>query len=293
MSAKLVSLPPEVKELRNDWPSLQDVIPGLTHELEKDFRFSLRVSKTKRGYFLGGTMKGGSSSMWHPSGPEAYRAYVKSRNIEGFQEGNDRRGYERMRALLKEHGIDLRTIRSRLAPDVNDFVPSYSGIYGLVDAILRVLPLTHLERREFSILQLGGWGPDSAKASAFKDNAILMYDFAIQGARRTFIGLFLHELGHAHEHALPEAAKSSLIAYYRVLARESAFMGIEFLCDRNIRKLYQKFVFNEFLAETYLHYVSCGQAFRDFIEAQEPPLQRAWQMVYKIFKESFEGWEYE
>ena len=54
-------------------------------------------------------------------------------------------------------------------------------------------------RPEFAALQIGGWGPDSAKASAYDRGAVLMYDFAIRGARRTFMGLFLHELGHAHE----------------------------------------------------------------------------------------------
>ena len=53
------SMPVEVQRLREVWPSRTAEIPGLTVELEEEFRFGQRVVKTDRGYHMGGSMKGG------------------------------------------------------------------------------------------------------------------------------------------------------------------------------------------------------------------------------------------
>ena len=55
--ALLRKMPDDVCDLRNDWPSRVDSIKGLTWELEQDFRFGQRVTKTERGYVMGGTLK--------------------------------------------------------------------------------------------------------------------------------------------------------------------------------------------------------------------------------------------
>ena len=152
-----------------------------------------------------------------------------------------------------------------------------------------------LARDTLQRIQLGGWGPDAAKASAYekRESAVLMYDFACKGARRTFLGLFLHELGHAHEVDLDEPTKDVLHAQYRVLVDNNAFFGIEFLVDPDTRKLYQKFVFEEFLAETYMIYVACGGGMREEIARYEGPVRDAWERVYEVFRDTFHGIEYE
>ena len=142
-------------------------------------------------------------------------------------------------------------------------------------------------------IRLGGWGPDAAKASAYKDGAVMMYDFACRGARRTFLGLFLHELGHAHEVDMDEPTKDKLYAGYRVLVDNDAFIGVEFLVDADTRKLYQKFVFTEFLAELYMIYTACGASLRTSIEDMPEPAREAWRDVYQVFKQTFHGIEYE
>lgn len=292
MSA-LWSMPPIVRELRDNWPSQIARVPHLTEELEKDFRFGQQISKTERGYLMGGTIKGGSSSMWYPSTKVEYDAYLSWKKIEGVNEERDDRAYERLKRKLDANGIELVTRRqSRKGGDDDKPYNGYGPLYAFCADILDQLPPSHLSRPTLKRIELGGWGPDSAKASAYKSGSVLMYDFAIRGAKRTFLGLFLHELGHAHENAFEATLKDELYGCYKVLASADAFFGIEFLLDRNTRKLYQKFVFNEFLAETYLIYTACGGALRDFIEKQADGVREAWRTVYETFKKTFDGIDY-
>jgi hypothetical protein len=209
-------------------------------------------------------------------------------------EERDDRAYARLDEILDTNGIELVTKRTgkRGGDDAAPY-PGFGPLYALCADVLAKLPPSHLRRPTLKRIELGGWGPDSAKASAYKAGSVVMYDFAIRGARRTFVGLFLHELGHAHENAFGAALKEELYASYKVLAAADAFFGIEFLLDRNTRKLYQKFVFNEFLAECYLIYTSCGAALRDFVGTQAAEVQSAWRVVYDRLRETFDGIEYE
>ncbi len=292
-------MPDDVQDLRNEWKSRAGRIKGLTWELEQDFRFGQSVTKTDRGYVMGGTIKGGSSSMWFPATQDQYHAFKRWQSAEGVYEARDDEAYDGLRSLLA--GVDVGLItrreaaargRRRAQADREPF-PGYGPVYGDMLSILRNLPTEHLERKSLKAFQLGGWGPDAAKASAYKDGIVMMYDFATGGARRTFLGLFLHELGHAHEVDMSEAVRELLYAQYQVLIEEDAFFGIEFLVDADTRKLYQKFVFVEFLAETYMIYAACGEGMRKSIAALDDRARAAWTTVYEIFRESFFGIDYE
>lgn len=296
--ALLRKMPPDVCELRNVWESRVDGIKGLTWELEQDFRFGQRVSKTDLGYVMGGTLKGGSSSMWYPASRDQYHAFKRWQSVEGVYEARDDEAFESMVTLLAAHGVKLVTKRGspahgrRSRADPEPF-PGYGPLYADMVAILRLLPAEHLRRESLQAIQLGGWGPDAAKASAYKDGVVMMYDFATQGARRTFLGLFLHELGHAHEVDMSEATKDALYKEYQVLIEEDAFFGIEFLVDADTRKLYQKFVFVEFLAETYMIYIACGEGMRKAIQEFSDTARETWTRIYSIFRDTFQGIEYE
>ncbi|MBI3725190.1 hypothetical protein HY251_14765 [bacterium] len=293
-------MPPEVRELRGQWPSQVERVPFLTAELEKDFRFGQRISKTERGYYMGGTIKGGTSSVWYPSSREEYDAYHQWRKLEGLHEARDEKALMRLLGILQPNGIELVTRRHGNASRAE--AKPYEGfgpLYSTCADVLVALPVSHLSRPELKRIHLGGWGPDSAKASAYTrgtdgtGGSVLMYDFAIRGARRTFVGLFLHELGHAHESALSQDERQKLERAYDVIRDADAFMGIEFLLERSARKLHQKFSLNEFLAETYLIYTACGTALRAFIAEQEEKVRTAWESVYEVFRATFLGIEYE
>lgn len=291
-------MPEAVRALRAPWPTLCPSVRELTEELEHDFRFGQRVTKTENGYVMGGTLKGGSSSIWYPATQDQYHAYRRWRQREGIVDARDDEALEGLLALLAQHEIALSTRRGRrsaLRAVAGDEAPygGYGPLYGDIARVLAELPAPHLDRAELERIQLGGWGPDAAKASAYVDGAVMMYDFACRGARRTFLGLFLHELGHAHEVAMDEATRDALYEQYEVLLEEDAFVGVEFLLDAETRRLYQRFVFNEFLAETYLLYTACGGRLREAIAGCGPAARAAWERVYALYRDGFAGIEYE
>jgi hypothetical protein len=287
-------MPEEVRRLRAPWPSLWREVPHLTAELERDFRFGQRVSATERGFILGGTMKGGSSSMWLPASADTYEAYLRWKTIDGFQEDGDPADYEELLGLLALFEVELVNARGQgPASERTRFRRDLGALYPMLLGMLKELPPSHLERDELRRLQVGGWGPDAAKGSAFQDGTVYLYDFAVRGARRTCAGLFLHELGHAHEHALARDDRDELRRLYGAIAPSSAFFGIEYLLDPQSRVSYQRMAFEEFVAETYLAYTACGGALRAFIETQPDALREPWRHAYSIFRTGFDHFEYE
>src|SRR5438132_405890 len=140
-TAPIRRMPDEVRATRAAWPSLAGVVPNLTAELEREFRFGQRVTVTERGFLLGGTIKGGSSSMWFPASREVYGAYLAWRAIEGPAEDGDPRAFERLAALLDLYGIELGD-----GAEDGRGRPELAGAYELVLAILRELPPRHLAR---------------------------------------------------------------------------------------------------------------------------------------------------
>lgn len=286
-------MPTEVRALGRPWDSLEGKVPGLTAELEKEFRFGQSVISLDGRFRLGGNLKGGSSAMWIPSDRGSYDAYTAWRDRDGIPRLKDRRAFRRLHRLLARHGIVLVNGSWSGAEQVEkNFSEKRGYIYAVTHDILLNLPEAHLSRESFRILQLGGWGPDGAKASAYEDGRVMMYDFALGGARRTYIGLFLHELGHAHEAALSGDAREGLRKAFRAIVRQGAVLGVEFLVDGHARRMYQMRVFEEFVAETYMIYVSQGGILRAFISDQESGARAAWDEAYAALRETFDGVEY-
>ncbi|MHC4601250.1 MAG: hypothetical protein ACYS47_19825 [Planctomycetota bacterium] len=286
-------MPPEVRELAKPWSNLDGSIRGLTAELEKEFRFGQSVISLDGKFRLGGNIKGGSSAMWIPADRESFEAYHAWRERDGIPRRKSRSAFKKLSRLLTSHGIALKNGSWSGAEQVSrNFSEKRGVIYAFALDVLKNLPPSHLQREAFRELQLGGWGPDGAKASAFEDGKVMMYDFALNGARRTFLGLLLHELGHVHEAALTDEEREALRDHYRTIARAGAVMGVEFLVDARARKLYQLRVFEEFAAETYMIYTSQGGVLRDYIEGLDGGLREAWRKTYILFRDTFEGVEY-
>ena len=121
---------------------------------------------------------------------------------------------------------------------------------------------------------------------------LLAHDFALEGARRTFLGLLLHELGHAQESAWEPSQRARLELVHRRLVEDQTFVGVEFLLDGETRKILQTFSFGEFLAETYMIYVSQGTRLRSHVESLPPGTREGWEEVYEAFRTAFSGREY-
>ena len=252
--------------------------------MERDFRFGQRVSYFNGSYRIGGNVKGGSSSIWYLATKGQYATYCAWRERDGMPLVEDRPAFDELTDLLARAGASLYGEGGPGRPVQRQ--DRYGSVYRLVVDVLGVLPWEHLARKEFATLQLGGWGPDSAKGSAYQDGAVMLYDFALKGAQRTFVGLLLHEMGHSHERTIGKDKRDALREAFRAIVEEDALIGVEFLLDGESRKVYQRSSFQEFLAETYMIYVSHGQALRD-----DP--RDGWKTVYSVFRDSFAGLEYE
>jgi hypothetical protein len=286
-------MPPEVRDLGKPWTPLTGSIPDLSKELEKEFRFGQSVIAIDGKYRLGGNLKGGSSAMWIPADRRSFDAYSAWRVRDGLPKRKDRRAFKRLNALLKSHGIELLNGSwSGEEQWSRNFSEKRGAVYALTLGVLSNLPSSHLDGKAFRALQLGGWGPDGAKASAYENGKVMMYDFAVNSARRTYVGLLLHELGHAHESAFKETNREALRRAFHRISCAGAVLGVEFLMDGEARKMYQLRVFEEFMAETYMIYTSQGGGLRDFIAAQLPDVRASWLEAYRVMRDSFEGVEY-
>jgi hypothetical protein len=288
-------LPEQARELGRPWKPLVGEIPGLTAELERDFRFGQTVFPFTGGYRLGGSLKGGSSTIWRPAAEGDYRAYSAWKEREGIPEPEDLEAFEDLAEYLAAHQVELWNLGHKYTPRLPaEYVPKRGWIYRTTLELLRALPAEHLRRPAFAALQLGGWGPASAKASAYENGRVFIYDFALGGAKRTMVGLFLHEMGHAHEAAMSGPLLDEMAGLHVPIAEANALFGLEFLLDAESRKVYQQFLVTEFAAETYVAYAAAGPALREHIAAQRSArVAAAWRRVYGIFKETFGGAEYE
>jgi hypothetical protein len=289
----MYEMPPAVRELAVPWESLSGRITGLTEEIEREFRFGQSVISLEGRYRMGGNLKGGSSAMWIPAERSAFDAYLEWRETQGMPRVKDRRAFKRLKRFLAARGVKLvNGSWSGSEQETRNFSEKRGYLYGLTLEILSRLPDAHVRRDQFRQLQIGGWGPDGAKASAYDDGAVMMYDFAVNGARRTYAGLLLHELGHVQEAAFGSETLGALEEAYRVIARTGAVIGVEYLLDAHARKLYQLRAFGEFLAETYMIYASQGERLREFVAKLAPATRQAWETVYAAFRTAFEGMEY-
>ena len=289
-------MPDGVRALGSPWETLVGCIPDLTAELERDFRFGQLVFPFGEGYRLGGSLKGGSSTTWRPAAETDYQAYHAWKLLEGMPDFcEDLEAFEELAGLLAANQVEFWNMSHKFSQRrPAEYLPKRGWVYRMSLDILKALPADHLAREDFGALQVGGWGPAAAKASAYEKGRVYIYDFALGGAKRTMVGLFLHEMGHAHEAALAGERLDEMAQLHTPIAEQGALFGLEFLLDAESRKVYQQFLVSEFVAETYVAYTAAGPALREFIAGQEDPdVARAWRRAYEIYKESFSGLEYD
>lgn len=289
----LSGMPVDVRALASPWPSLVGRIAGLTTELEKDFRFGQSVVRMgpgcrAPGYRIGGNLKGGTSTMWYPSDRDQYRVYRTWRRREGIPFAPDPTALPDLSAFLSERSLGLESASGARG---GERPPGPDWVLRFLLEVLAGLPEEHLVRPELAGFRIGGWGHDAAKGSAYDDGWVHLYDFALEGARRTLAGLLLHELGHAQERAFGPAARERLVALHQTLVGlpGETFRGVDFLLDGATRCFLQRFSFVEFAAETYMVYVSHGRRLADWIDRLAPPAAAAWREVVAVYDVAFGG----
>jgi hypothetical protein len=285
-------LPEEARRLALDWEVLSGRLPGLTPDLEFGFRFSQRVMRFRSGrYRIGGSMKGGGSELWTPTTESAFLTYEAWRSTEAFPAMPDSDARRELVGLLSSAGVRFNEPGSPESAERHQ--KKRGAIYRLTLDILRALPFEHLASDRLNGLTLGADPTGGANCSAYENGDILMYSFAINGARRTYIGLLLHELGHPFFLSLSASAVAELRSAHRTISDARALLAIEFLWEKGQRIVNQELSLEEFIAELYMEYSACGSLLRSHIAGQSyPNVSAAWRSVYQIVKDGFGGREY-
>lgn len=283
-------------DLAEPWESYVGEIPGMTEELE-------RILKTQSGSVSEGTGKlvelrgysyelswsltgRGVTREWREATKEEHDAYQEWKKREGFLKKDDPTARDELEEFLSEHDVDFYTKTSS------------NSIYRTTLDVLSLLPATHLQSDRFKSLSLGR-SCSPGVAGAENDNGeIIMAPYTLRCVRN-YIAFLIHEIGHTfHDYIdenLSEGEKDMLISAHEVIRSDNTAFGIDYGYDIRHRRERQENL-KEFMAETYLAYVTQGQKLRkwiDFTGEQGMISHSAWEIVYDVFKKGFDGLEYE
>jgi hypothetical protein len=310
----IIKIPDILRELRKPW------LEGVPEDLQRHIRFNAEIAsgldclpeelqnhfhskldKLKEiEHFLADYMSaGGGTILGHSVDKETFEALHGLAQQEYFPKEFDFNAYEELRKFLEAKGVELSLARHREVekekfPEIaEESIPK--EVFQLTKKILSLLPEHHLGHRHFKELRIGGWGNGAAKCSEYQDPVVHMFKFAVNGARRNYAGLLLHETGHSHLEFLNEAGLArGIFEGYIELPHETSFrpFAVDYLLGPESR-LDEAQGLTEFAAELYLLYVVRGTELRDAIPALPENQRKPWQKLYETFRRSFEGIEYE
>jgi hypothetical protein len=180
--------------------------------------------------------------------------------------------------------------------------------------IIALLPSSHLGHDHFKELRLGGWGGGAAKCSAYEDPTVLIFEFATSGPVRNLYALLLHEIGHSFAANLPGNYYEAIGKARRRIIELGASYGVDYLHGEESRKNYYLFSTEEFIAETYMMYVTQGafspeglsylgqiwegaspgmlSRHNNFLDSIDPQARRIWGALWSLYRKCFGGTEY-
>ncbi|MEK6817017.1 MAG: hypothetical protein AABY09_05360, partial [Nanoarchaeota archaeon] len=217
---------------------------------------------------------------------------VQKEDFDEFCEQTDRHYYKKkyskehediLRSFLNERGVELR---------IDEYTDLRKGVLKDTISIYGILPRHHFGHRHFKELTMGGWGSGGAKCSQYEDPAVHMFNFVMNGAKRNFRGLLLHETGHAVyenlKHFDPDL-DFKLQTWSRQMHQPFA---TDYLFGQNERFDRLKSGSDELAAETYLLYVANGRKLKEFISELSGNERKAWENLYDMHQKSFGGIEY-
>ncbi|MBU0532767.1 hypothetical protein KKB44_04710 [Candidatus Micrarchaeota archaeon] len=194
-----------------------------------------------------------------------------------------------LREFLETKGVELTVSYHNSFPfisDASNFL--HHEIFYLAADIINLLPNSHLGHSHFIELKLGGWSGSFALCSEYNDPTVHIYNFALEGPRRNFIALLLHEIGHSIERIMEP---SDLEKLEELRKKIQVGLGLDYLDGRSARIARMLSGLKEFVAETYLVYVVAGRHM-DNIGRIRPDQGDLWKEIKTIFKKYFEGIEY-
>ncbi|GEM_PF-1359827 len=279
-NGKRVEIPSQLAQLQRPWFEGRKV----DDEIEKRIRFGSRIFYSGSGWYICKWRSGADGTIEAiPIDERTAQRFAEVARDEYFPDVKDKetakRACEKLSSFLSERGVELKT--------------SYVGIpheelFELTLSILKILPDHHFGHEHFKVLKLGGWGSGNYKSSlcsAYYDSIVHLFTFAIDGPRRNYMALLLHEIGHSFVNLINEADLERLGELHRKIPK----IGVDYLYGERSRINRQQDALNEFIAENYMHYVTQGKRLSNFICSLEPQHQEMWNELLLVYQKYFGG----
>ena len=289
-------IPEFLRELREFW------LEGVPNELQSHIRFNANISREKGIPIVTDFLSGGGGTMIEQAvDEELYQALEQLVKQEYFPREYDSQAYRNLAEFLHIKGVTLSLGIGFGPQKETDIVSRYipKGVFETTKRVYELLPEHHLRHAHFRELRIGGWSGGDAKGSQYKNPVVHLFDFIMRGAIRNYIGLLLHETGHAHFELLrktqSDLAKRIVWCFGEICSTEDPeipFM-IDYLYGTRFRTQECMFDCREFAAEAYLIYVVRGTTLRDSTASLPRRSRKPWQKLYDTFRQSFGGIEYE
>jgi len=262
--------------------------------------------KIDEGKYRMTTHDKGGSITYKEITKEEHDVLVRWREAECFPrmpEDGGMANFSRLMETLSQRGIDfglkhtypIGGLRGRLRRLVGasstrdefsntDFIEEWGAQYGRIAEILEVLPES--ATRNVRAMSLGG--EVSHGYGENNDDRVELSETVMDGPRRMFNGVVLHEIGHSSASHLGEADQAALRDAHRAILANSDTLATNYVgrshCNEQIGV-------DEFIAEVFMAYVSQGTRLRDHMASS--PCGAEWESVYSMFREKvFSGAEY-
>ncbi len=307
---KFLLIPPNLRELQRPWFP-KDAYP----KVERIIRFGGRVWDMGNGQAqVMEWMSGGAGTVMGSLAGGQTLVSFKELSKDEYHQVTDKEKSKQVLTILyqflAERGVRLKgggweSERPKLM--------NHEILFQMFNT-LELLPKSHFGHRHFKELQLGGWGGGAAKCSAYEDPEVMVFDFATTGPARNLYALLLHEIGHSFAANLPKKYVEAIDNARKKLIELDAAYGVDYLYGEDSRKNYYLFSTDEFIAETYMMYITQGAFTQDgreyladiwseaspdmlsrhhnFLGSIDPQARRIWNAVWSLYRKCFEGTEY-
>jgi hypothetical protein len=303
-------IPPNLRQLQRPWFP-KDAYP----KVERIIRFGGQVVDFGNGHHQTMEwMSGGDGTICgEPAGMQTMTSFGQLSKDQYHRVNDKEKSMQRLLELynfLSSCGVNL------IGEGFQKEMPSPLNHVVMAEILqtIALLPSSHLGHSHFKELKLGGWGGGAAKCSAYEDPTVMIFDFATSGPVRNLYALLLHEIGHSFAANLPKAYYGAIEkARHKIIEFESAY-GVDYLYGSDSRKNYYLFSTDEFIAETYMMYMTQGafspegleyisdiwkeaspemlSRHHNFLESIDPRARRIWNAVWGLYRKCFEGIEY-
>ena len=302
--SKFRRVPRSLRQLQDPW------FPKHEHlEIEGLIRFGSRVverypdrAPTIRRWASGGN--GTFIERPEDSDPERIRLFQKlskGQYLTVTDKEKSRAAKDELEQFLSQRGVQLVPGNGKSIPLLNH------ELFQEMIRILSILPESHFGHSHFTRFRLGGWGGGAAKCSEYSDPEVRIFTFATSGPVRNLYAIMLHETGHSFAANLPPQYRDALEKARKKLSETEKIFGVDYLKGAGERRSHLLSSLKEFVAETYMMYVTQGaftkeglshlddgdsSYFARYLMHLPPEDARILTAIWGLYRKCFDGIEY-